>query len=99
MGFRRDMLALDCEADRNFQVMQLRPGRRSEKIPELARELVAHGVSVIYAGAGLRPSLSAERDSLASHRVVFAPGLAKLASRPLPTSSAIPIGCEVSGEN
>jgi putative tryptophan/tyrosine transport system substrate-binding protein len=51
-SFRRDMRALGWEQGRNFQVMQRWPVGGSEEMPELARELVAHGVSVIFAGAG-----------------------------------------------
>jgi putative tryptophan/tyrosine transport system substrate-binding protein len=50
--FRRDMRALGWEEERNFQVMQRWPVGGSEEMPELARELVANGVSVIFAGAG-----------------------------------------------
>jgi putative ABC transport system substrate-binding protein len=68
-SFRRDMRALGWEQDRNFQVMQRWRVGEGAEMPELARELVANGVSVIFAGAG-PPAIRAAQNATTSLPIV-----------------------------
>jgi len=69
VSFRRDMRALGWEEGRNFQVMQRWPVGGIEEIPELTREVVAQGVSVIFAGAGA-PGIRAAQNATAALPIV-----------------------------
>src|SRR5262245_17739154 len=67
--FRRDMRALGWEQGRNFQVMLRSPVSGSEEMAELAHELVAQGVTIIFAGAG-PPAIRAAQNATASLPIV-----------------------------
>jgi putative ABC transport system substrate-binding protein len=50
--FRRDMQALGWEDNRNIRVIRRWPEKADEGMSELARNLIAEGATVIFAGAG-----------------------------------------------
>jgi putative tryptophan/tyrosine transport system substrate-binding protein len=67
-SFRRDMRVLGWEEGRNIRVIRRWP-KAGEGMPELARDLVAQGVSVIFAGAG-DPAIRAAQQATASLAIV-----------------------------
>jgi len=67
--FGRDLRALGWEENRNIRVLQRWPAKPDQSMTELARDLVAQGATVLYAGAG-NPAIRAAQEATSSVPIV-----------------------------